>query len=342
MSAATPVGLGDYMIPELSTMLPRLAERDPYLTDDLDAAREHISDIFVPHQLDIVGSKQILDVCISRARIEGVSLIYHRHGARVRVRPDLLRGFFLLQIPIRGEAHAIIGSEEVHCTSKQAVMISPTMGVDMKFGAGCEQLIVRVERPDLEEHVEQQLGRRIELPVEFEPAVPLTTPRAREITTLLRFMTTALTDGGGISSSSIARKQMASLLITGLINCLDHNYRDEIAEGNARPRPAYIAKAQEFIRSNVGEQLGPQQIADAVNVSTRTLFAGFKAHLNMTPMRYLKEVRLELVRRELASVDRGRASVTTIAMNYGFHHLGHFCAAYRRKFGELPRDTLYH
>ncbi len=330
------------MVPELSRLAPRLASRDPYLTDDLDAAREHISDLFVPHQLDIVGSKQVLDVCISRARIEGVSLIYHRHGARVRVRPDLFRDFFLLQIPIRGEAHAIIGDEEVHCSAEQAVMISPTVGVDMKFGPGCEQLIVRVERPDLEEHVEQQLGRRIELPVEFAPAVPLMTSRAREITALLRFMTTALTDDGGISSSAIARKQMASLLITGLVNCLDHNYREEIAEGNARPRPAYIAKAQEFIRNNVGEPIDPEQIAEAVNVSTRTLFAGFKAHLNTTPMRYLKDIRLELVRRELSSVERGRASVTTIAMNYGFHHLGHFCAAYRRKFGELPRDTLYH
>jgi AraC-like DNA-binding protein len=60
-------------------------------------------------------------------------------------------------------------------------------------------------------------------------------------------------------------------------------------------------------------------------------------------MRYLKDLRLDMVRRELSRVERNRASVTTIAMNYyGFHHLGHFCAAYKKKFGELPRDTLYH
>jgi hypothetical protein len=225
------------------------------MTNDLDAAREHISQLFVPHRLDIVGRKQSLDVCISRAQIEGVSLVYHRHGACVSVRPQLLRDFFLLQIPIRGEAFVTVDKQEVHCCPNQAVMISPTLGVDMRFGEGCEQLIVRVERKDLEHHLEQQLGRHIELPVEFKPAVPLSTSGAREVTSLLRFMTTALTDSSGISSSPVARKNMASLLISGLITCLDHNYREAMTDNAARPRPCYISRAEEFIRQNIGEPI---------------------------------------------------------------------------------------
>jgi AraC-like DNA-binding protein len=330
------------MHPELSKALPRLACFNPYTTDDLDAAREHISSLFVPHRLDIIGRHQILDVCIGRAQIEGVSLVYHRHGACVSVRPQMLHDFFLLQIPISGEAFVTVDKQEVHCCSKQAVMISPTLGVDMRFGEGCEQLIVRVERTDLEHHLEQQLGRHIEGPVEFKPAVPLTTSSAREITSLLRFMTTALTDAGGISSSPLARKNMASLLISGLITCLEHNYREEIAENVARPRPAYIARAQEFMRQNLAEPIGPDEIAAVANVSTRALFAGFKLYLNTTPMRYLKELRLDMVHQVLSSTEPRRASVTTIAMDYGFLHLGHFCAAYKQKFGELPRETLLH
>lgn len=327
---------------ELSRSLPRLAGFNPYMTNDLDAAREHISQLFVPHRLDIVGRNQSLDVCISRAQIEGVSLVYHRHGACVSVRPQLLRDFFLLQIPIRGEAFVTVDKQEVHCCPNQAVMISPTLGVDMRFGEGCEQLIVRVERKDLEHHLEQQLGRHIELPVEFQPAVPLGTSGAREVTSLLRFMTTALTDSSGISSSPVARKNMASLLISGLITCLDHNYREAMTDNAARPRPCYISRAEEFIRQNIGEPIGPEEIADAVNVSTRALFAGFKSYLNTTPMRYLKDLRLDMVHEALSSTEPRRASVTTIAMNYGFLHLGHFCAAYKQRFGELPRETLCH
>src|SRR5690606_27153695 len=180
--------IGGFMHPEFARALPRLASFNPYVTDDLDAARQHISSLFVPHRLDIVGCKQVLDVCISKAEIDGISLIYHRHGARVRVRPQVLEDFFLLQIPTCGEAFVTVNKEEVHCSPNQAVMISPALGVDMKFGEGCEQLIVRVDKSGLEHHLEQQLGRHLDLPVQFKAAVPMTTSGAREIASLLRFM----------------------------------------------------------------------------------------------------------------------------------------------------------
>ncbi len=328
------------MMTELASTTAHLAGLNPYMTNDLDAAREHIGCLFVPHRLDVMGRNQVLDVAISQAQLEGVSLIYHRHGACVSVRPQVLKDFFLLQIPIRGEAFVTVDKKPVYCHPKQAVMISPTLGVNMQFGEGCEQLIVRIERSDLERQMEQHLGRHLGLPITFAPAVPLTTSSAQEVTNLLRYMAMTLTETGGISGSSIAKKHMSSLLMSALINCLDHNYQDELASGTASPRPAYIAKAQEFMRTNFAEAIGPEDVAEAADVSTRALFAGFRSHLNTTPMRYLKELRLDMVHDTLTRMEPRRTSVTTIAMNYGFSHLGHFCAAYKQKFGELPRETL--
>jgi AraC-like DNA-binding protein len=327
---------------ELANTSTQLARINPYITSDLDEAREHISSLFVPHRLDVVGRSQVLDVHISQARLAGISLIYHKHGACVSVKPHLLRDFFLLQIPLRGRAFVTVDKQEVHCSPKQAVMISPTLGVEMTFGEGCEQLIIRIEKSDLELQMEQHLGRHLDLPVTFAPAVPLDTSPAKEVTSLLRYMTMTLTETGGISSSPIAKKHMASLLISALINCLDHNYQEELTEGKACPRPAYIAKAQKFMRMNFADPIGPEDIAKAVDVSARALYAGFKAYLNTTPMCYLKDLRLEMVHEALVGVESHRTSVTTIAMNCGFSHLGHFCAAYKIKFGELPHETLSH
>ena len=33
------------------------------------------------------------------------------------------------------------------------------------------------------------------------------------------------------------------------------------------------------------------------------------------------------------------ATVTTVAMRFGFVHLGRFAAEYRRMFGEIPSET---
>jgi AraC-like DNA-binding protein len=327
---------------ELLTTLPQFAKVSPYRTDDLDAARAHIGALFVPHQLEIVGRHQVLDVCISCARIEGLSLIYHRHGASVRVRPPLLRDFFLLQIPIKGEAQVKIGRQELTCDSRQAFMISPNQEADMRFGQGCEQLIVRIAKPDLERQLERQLGRHIVSPLEFAPAVPLTTTGGSAITDLLRFMTGSLVEENGICSSNIARSHMASLLMSGLLTCLDHNYREELSNsGERRVKPAYVSRAQEFMKQNISQPIGPEDVAASVRVSTRALFVGFKTYLNTTPMRYLKDLRLDMVRDTLLKMEPQRASITTVAMDYGFHHLGHFCAAYKERFGEQPRETVH-
>lgn len=320
--------------------LAALDSQNAYRTSDLEDARQHIGSLFVPHDLDIVGENQRLDVCVSRARMEGVSLVYHRHGASVRVRPEPFRNFFLLQIPLSGEATVRLGQQEITCNTTQAVMISPNHGVDMRFGSGCEQLIVRIEKCELERHLEAQLARDLGHPLEFAPAVPLLTPGGQEIKALLHLMTASLLAGQGMCSSPITRKHMVSLLLSGLLTCLDNNYREELATTAREPKPAYIRKAQEFIAENVCEAIGPDEIAAAAQVSARALYAGFKRILNTTPMRYLRQVRLDMVHEMLLKGNARRASVTDIALQLGFQHLGHFCAAYKERFGELPRDTL--
>jgi transcriptional regulator GlxA family with amidase domain len=49
--------------------------------------------------------------------------------------------------------------------------------------------------------------------------------------------------------------------------------------------------------------------------------------------------RLQLVRDELLRSD-AEVNVTTMALRYGFSHLGRFSAYYRATFGEMPSETL--
>jgi transcriptional regulator GlxA family with amidase domain len=130
------------------------------------------------------------------------------------------------------------------------------------------------------------------------------------------------------------------LLLSGLLSCLDHNYHEEMHGNPNRLQPAYLARARHYMVQNISQPIGPDGIAAAAHVSTRALFAGFRIYLNTTPMRYLKELRLDMVREALLQAEPHRASITNIAMDHGFHHLGHFCEDYQERFGELPRDTL--
>jgi AraC family ethanolamine operon transcriptional activator len=82
------------------------------------------------------------------------------------------------------------------------------------------------------------------------------------------------------------------------------------------------------------------ELCRVAGVSQRTLEYAFREQLAMTPIRYLKLVRLNRVRRALRAASHEDATVTRIALACGFIELGRFASEYRNHFGELPSETL--
>lgn len=83
-------------------------------------------------------------------------------------------------------------------------------------------------------------------------------------------------------------------------------------------------------------------MADLVHhcgVAERTLNQHFRAFLGVSPVRYLRRLRLAAAREALLAGEPG-TSVTEIAKRFEFNHLGRFAAHYRKVFGESPSRTL--
>jgi len=103
--------------------------------------------------------------------------------------------------------------------------------------------------------------------------------------------------------------------------------------------PRNIRTAIEFMHANMHHSITLQDIADASHSSVRAIHAGFKLHKGMTPMAYLRNLRLEAAHAELSS----RAtllSVKQVAAKWGFFHYGRFAAYYREVYGEYPSETV--
>jgi AraC family ethanolamine operon transcriptional activator len=83
-----------------------------------------------------------------------------------------------------------------------------------------------------------------------------------------------------------------------------------------------------------------EAICIAVKTSKSALSYGFHDIFGLSPMVYLKTVRLNGVRRALKIADPTTATVLGIGNRYGFWHMGHFSHDYRQMFGESPSDTL--
>ncbi|NBY02411.1 MAG: helix-turn-helix domain-containing protein [Planctomycetes bacterium] len=83
-----------------------------------------------------------------------------------------------------------------------------------------------------------------------------------------------------------------------------------------------------------------EDLAEAANVSGRTLRKIFMEYFGISPLKYLTIYKMNAARMELQNSDPTKATVSNIAAKFGFWHFGRFASGYRNLFGERPLDTL--
>ena len=116
---------------------------------------------------------------------------------------------------------------------------------------------------------------------------------------------------------------------------------DPTAQDRRDATSTTVRRAIAFIEQDPHADISVADVAAAAHVSIRTVQLAFRRHLNTTPMRYLRNVRLDRVHCELLAADPGgAATVTEIANRWGFYNYSRFASQYRRAYGANPTDTL--
>jgi transcriptional regulator GlxA family with amidase domain len=180
------------------------------------------------------------------------------------------------------------------------------------------------------------LGRQIDAPIEFAPYMPLPGGPAS-----WRGMLQTLLDAAERSPglSPLVTAELENSVMTTLLVVQPHNYRQAMTAIPSAPARA-VAAAAEIMQSRQGAQLSVARIAERVGVSERSLQVAFRQQLGLSPAQYRRGARLERVRQDLAEAAPDSTSVSRIATEWGFLHLGRFAGVYRQKFGERPSQTL--
>jgi AraC-like DNA-binding protein len=94
-----------------------------------------------------------------------------------------------------------------------------------------------------------------------------------------------------------------------------------------------------WIDAHVDEPITLGQLCQVVGVGARCLQKSFEIRRGRSPMRFVTERRLMAAHHRLdhATAD---TSVTSVALELGFSHLGRFAQMYAEVIGESPSDTL--
>src|SRR6478752_3366818 len=143
---------------EPATTLP-LEHRDAIHSRDLDEARDAVARTFCSHRLHVVDGE--IDFIRHSAALRSISLHYLDYGAAVRIEPEPLETFYLLQIPLAGAAFAEARGHEVVSDPTLATLLSPQDHVRMRWSTGAPHLCLRVDRAALEAKVARLTGHRL-------------------------------------------------------------------------------------------------------------------------------------------------------------------------------------
>jgi AraC family ethanolamine operon transcriptional activator len=108
----------------------------------------------------------------------------------------------------------------------------------------------------------------------------------------------------------------------------------------ANTRRRIVERAREYVRAHRDAPVSVADLCTELGVSRRTLQYSFQEVLDLNPVKFLRAMRLNGVRRDLRAANPAHDTVGDIAARWGFWHLSHFAADYREMFGELPSDTL--
>lgn len=94
-----------------------------------------------------------------------------------------------------------------------------------------------------------------------------------------------------------------------------------------------MTRAREYIAANSGEDLGLNQVAAAVHMSTFYFCKQFKKATGLSFTNYLSRVRVERAKQMLLNP---HARISEIAFECGFQSLTHFNRIFRKLVGEAP------
>ena len=99
-----------------------------------------------------------------------------------------------------------------------------------------------------------------------------------------------------------------------------------------------LSRGLDFIQANLKNTVTISEICSYAAASERTLEYAFREYCGVTPKAYLNARRLHAFREALRSPDA--QSVSSVAGEFGYWHMGKLAGDYRAAFGELPSETL--
>ena len=248
--------------------------------------------------------------------------------------------YYVAATTLSGRAHLTASGSTRAIPHRHRAVIAPGVAPQINYLARASEMLTIMFDPNaLEDELSVLLGRAVSSPIRFVDAPD----HGRAVSPFDRALTVL---GHALSGPSViaVQPQMSAyfvrMLMAGLLLDHPHNYSEELARPVSSAGPRAVRSAVQLIDGDPMGVSSVSELARRANVSVRSLEDGFRTHMGISPMRYLRDVRLARAHESLRRSDPEGTTATAIAHRWGFNHYGRFASEYRMKFGRSPAETL--
>jgi len=310
---------------------PVIRSRDP------EKIREAMKRSFGARSFDSPHRAKNMDVRANHWQSRNISLSYWCNcGAPIRV--GFPTGSFFRQfICFRGGAEIRVGGILKQVTNEESCVVIPEMSHEGACAAGFEQLVLRIEAESLLTKLSALTGTTPSRKLVFDETTHGNHRTIGNLRRLLMFFAAEL-DSMSAATPQLAIAELEQALIVSFICSNSNNYSD-LLDRTPRVAPWQVWRAEEYIEAHWDKPITIETLAQVTSASARSLFHHFRRSRGLSPMAFVKQVRLQHAKKMLERTDL-IPSVTETAVACGFSNLGHFASDYSKRFGERPSDTV--
>lgn len=321
--------------------LPNPLHRVRRVHCDAHGAREWMRRVCGPHELIVEAGRPLAfehagDTLGPMSTVIGCV----GYGADVAVRIDGQAPLdcYSVSLPLVGEQELVAGGRRLRSDAETGLVVAPALRQELRISGDCRKLLVAIDRQALRGTLEDMLGHRVAGDVVFEPRLSLQQGEAVSWWRMVRMLWDDLGQPGRLFSHQALSGGLEDALIRGLLAFQPHSHSAELLARAGGDVPPHVAAMRSFLVGHAREDLRAEDLAGVGGVSAARMATDFQRHMGLTPLQFLRRHRLEQARRLLVQVANTR-SVSEVAMEWGFTHLGRFSQAYRDAFGEAPSAT---
>ncbi|NOR81448.1 MAG: helix-turn-helix domain-containing protein, partial [Methyloprofundus sp.] len=242
--------------------------------------------------------------------------------------PDGMLGF---TIPLK------LGSQSLYWNAtfnQQELPASLPGGLDVVIDAGQTHIIVLIQLSLLERMLPKQQATVLKTAAS-KRQLPITKPAIDSFTQWLLNLLSYAQQHPDIYQHSSVLRSVEEDLLQQLLRVVRLPLQIPAKDSRQKRRQG-LDLALEFLREADLSSLSIPEICSKTGVSQRTLEYAFQEHLNMTPIRFIRKLRLHSIRRTLLTSEVSDTSISDTAYQHGIYDMGRFASIYKNYFGELP------